>query len=342
MGKKKREWSAETERQVTEVRQMYPHWGGNKLAVILRRRGISIEPALLARILRHLTRRGTARPRKLRDLIAERRRPRPRPAAKRKVWVGGSGAGPLLLLPARLLRDWAGAAVPTARPPGSPAARDYDRACAVGDVGTIRVGPGRGLVLGGDPLPTTWVVRGEGGLLVRWLAAEDETSLLARANRIPEEAWKSTRRRIELPGGPLVLFRAAASGDRVGRDSLVLRVPPGTYRIEEAVVHEPETSVLAYRLVRESERRRAASSRPMGTRASASPRAVRSNGARSSRSSFPAIRRRTAMGGGASWVPAMRARMRAAASSTSRSEIRTACGGALRSRAMPAGKALRP
>jgi hypothetical protein len=100
-------------------------------------------------------------------------------------WIQSNG-GPLLLLPSSLLGAWEGADEPEpyrgveARShwnPGGPAT-DYDRACDVPDLaGTVPVGAGEGLVLGDEPLATTWWLAPEigGGILVTPSRPESET-----------------------------------------------------------------------------------------------------------------------------------------------------------------------
>ncbi len=51
-------WSPETIQAVKRVREQYPRWGKNKLAVMLAREGIAVSASMVGRILRHLKRTG--------------------------------------------------------------------------------------------------------------------------------------------------------------------------------------------------------------------------------------------------------------------------------------------
>lgn len=95
-------------------------------------------------------------------------------------WVASNG-GPLIVLPLEIAHHWRG----ISPPPGVAASEgwiwgqpdgpvcDFDRACQVDDyVGMVDVGPGVGLVLGDDPMATTFLPSGDGGILLRWGYAE--------------------------------------------------------------------------------------------------------------------------------------------------------------------------
>lgn len=79
---RKPSWTAELEQQVLKLRERYPRWGKDKLAVLLRREGIALSVSMVGRILRHLKDSG-----QLIEPLPERRRNRkyaPRPYAVRK------------------------------------------------------------------------------------------------------------------------------------------------------------------------------------------------------------------------------------------------------------------
>lgn len=76
-------WPAETEGRVLRLRERYPRWGKEKLAVLLRREGQVVSVSMVGRILRRLKETG-----QLIEALPERRRRRqgsaPRPYAIRK------------------------------------------------------------------------------------------------------------------------------------------------------------------------------------------------------------------------------------------------------------------
>ena len=94
-------------------------------------------------------------------------------------WIQSNG-GPLLLLPAELLRQWGGTAT-----------ADYERACTVQDeIAVLDVGNGVGLVLGDEPHQTAWAPADDGGLLVRWVYADDEADVWAAVDTIRESDFE--------------------------------------------------------------------------------------------------------------------------------------------------------
>src|SRR5689334_17973405 len=97
-------------------------------------------------------------------------------------WVESAG-GPLIVVPLELAQSWRGIEAV----PGDPVT-DYDRACDVDDyLGVLEVGPGRGLVLGDEPMRTAFVPSADGGILVRWGYAPSEDAVL-RVLETAEEA----------------------------------------------------------------------------------------------------------------------------------------------------------
>jgi hypothetical protein len=69
---------------------------------------------------------------------------------------------------------------------------DYARACGAGEVGAIDVKGGSALVLGDDPLLTTWIAKPQGGIFVRWVIAKDEAGALAAMDAGAEATWMPT------------------------------------------------------------------------------------------------------------------------------------------------------
>lgn len=176
-------------------------------------------------------------------------------------WVASAG-GPLLLLPERLLSAWEGSDKPrrgrrieaTSRWNARGPATDYDRACDVRDyVGVIRVGEGFGLVLGDEPLATTWIPSddADGGVLVRWVHAQGDDEVEVALMHAADQQFGPTNGVLRVDDPRLVLFDSALSGTNLLTPSLVIEIPAGDYRVETARLEpDPETSLLLHRLVR--------------------------------------------------------------------------------------------
>jgi hypothetical protein len=145
-------------------------------------------------------------------------------------WI--SCNSPLLLVAKDELRAWEGTDVPSqgrmveARfrwNPDGPAT-DYDRACDVDDyLGVIAVGNSNGIVLGDEPLMTTWLPLKDSGLLVRWVYADNEEALLAAAHRIPNDAFEDSGFHLAVGNSPLVLL-AACESSKDKRTCRVLKI----------------------------------------------------------------------------------------------------------------------
>ncbi len=76
-------WSLETIQAVLELREQYPRWGKEKLAVILEGRGFRLSVSMVGRILKYLKNRGALKE-PVRNHISARKRPQNRPYAIRK------------------------------------------------------------------------------------------------------------------------------------------------------------------------------------------------------------------------------------------------------------------
>jgi putative transposase len=76
-------WSPEMAKAVLQIREEYPRWGKEKIAVLLRRQGRNISVSMIGRILKNLKDRGILQePRP--NFISARKRQRKRPYAIRK------------------------------------------------------------------------------------------------------------------------------------------------------------------------------------------------------------------------------------------------------------------
>lgn len=76
-------WTTETAQAVLVLREEYPRWGKEKLAVLLKERGIKVSVSMVGRILKYLKDRGVLKE-PLTNHISARKRAQKRPYAVRK------------------------------------------------------------------------------------------------------------------------------------------------------------------------------------------------------------------------------------------------------------------
>lgn len=161
-------------------------------------------------------------------------------------WIESTG-GPLLLLEKELLPYWHGISRSSAT------MTDYDRACKIADfVGAIKVGPGSGVILGEEPLSTTWWQSPHllNSFLVRWVCAENEERVRAALSSLPRDIrCEATEVKLEAFNGELILFDSACCGTDID-DYLTIEIPRGRYAIE-TLHFEPnhELSLILHRFV---------------------------------------------------------------------------------------------
>ncbi len=165
-------------------------------------------------------------------------------------WINSTG-GPLLLLPAQVLQQWNGW-----KPILGSETTDYDRACevALADyVDVLSVGGKDGLVLGDEPMQTTWLPleEGAGGLFVRWMYADDESLAIQHLKSIPDEIFELTSLQFHVRQQKLLLFDSAAPGSEVqAEETLEIDLIPGTYSIETATFKpDNSTAFILHRLL---------------------------------------------------------------------------------------------
>jgi hypothetical protein len=142
-------------------------------------------------------------------------------------WLESTG-GPLVLIEQAFLPYWHG------YEPINTGVTDYERACKIADyLGTIKVGPGYGVVLGEEPFSTTWWQPDENraGLLVRWVYADNEAEVLEAVRSVSTNKWLTMDIEIEMGAGDLVLFDSASAGSAID-SSITIRLTPGTYRAQ--------------------------------------------------------------------------------------------------------------
>lgn len=171
-------------------------------------------------------------------------------AEPQHVWISEQGPGPLVVVRKATLDFWHGVNA------GAGERSDYGRACAIGEVGCVEMKAGTALVLGDDPLRTTWLARPQGGMFLRWVAGDDEAAVLAATDTGADATWSPTGCTFTTAGGDHVLFRASVAGADAGSDSLTFDLREGDYDILSAIL-EDKATVLVYRLVwRPKSRRR--------------------------------------------------------------------------------------
>ncbi|GAA3142054.1 immunity 21 family protein [Planomonospora alba] len=126
---------------------------------------------------------------------------------------------------------------------------DYGRACAVeGYIGLVAVGAQQALVLGDEPVMTTYLTNER--LFVRWAAAYSETELVAAARRAlagrPDDdddedlIWQVQE--------AAVLFDSAVPGAELDPDErFTIDLEPGRYRVRSThVVDEDHRMILVH------------------------------------------------------------------------------------------------
>lgn len=160
------------------------------------------------------------------------------------VWIREEGPGPLVLVRKALLDFWRGVSAPAGE------RSDYGRACAIGEVGCVDIKGGSVLVLGDDPLRTTWLPKPQGGMFVRWVAADDEAQALAATEAGADATWTPTGCTFTTAGGVHVLFPASCAGSiATSGQSLSFELREGDYNVATAVLEHDNATVLVYRLV---------------------------------------------------------------------------------------------
>ncbi len=162
-------------------------------------------------------------------------------------WIESAG-GPLVMIGESSVSDWSGIEYV-----GD--STDYQRACSIEDyLGIIEVQSGSAIVFGDEPLRTCWIPDGKrGGVIVRWIYGQDETSLIEIALTGPGSGQfelvseDSFRSRDEVHR----LFDAAIPGGLLrSEEHLSLNLAIGSYAIKTMVVRveTPETAVLLHEL----------------------------------------------------------------------------------------------
>jgi hypothetical protein len=119
---------------------------------------------------------------------------------------------------------------------------DYGRACSVDDyLGMLEVGPGSCLVLGDEPMATTFFPTEDGGIFVRWIHAENEEDVVQAVRSVPESLWERFPHTFDVGRAGLLLLDSACPSDDLrpppaeGISSwMAVPVPTGTYLVHTA------------------------------------------------------------------------------------------------------------
>jgi hypothetical protein len=165
---------------------------------------------------------------------------------KKLNWIESSG-GPLLLLPHKLVHFWGGINTSSN---GDNYRTDYDRICDIqDDITLISVSEGEGVVLGGEPLSTSWIsASNKSGVFIRWRYAYDELAVLEYIRTSQTLVWELSYLTFTINEQDLVLFDSALPGTDI-EEHLEIGLELGTYTIETAHF-EPDqsTSLVLHRL----------------------------------------------------------------------------------------------
>lgn len=145
-------------------------------------------------------------------------------------WVESSG-GPLVVVPVKDVSSWRGI-LQIDRD-----VSDYDLACSVSEeIVCLSAEKAQVLVLGDEPFRTTWFPLEDGGLLIRWVYADREETLInfLEAGEV-DKNFKETTFFLSIPGS-CVLFDSAEDGTNIQGDSIELDLRPGTYSVKTALI----------------------------------------------------------------------------------------------------------
>lgn len=155
-------------------------------------------------------------------------------AGAKKLKVADCDGIPMMVVPEKHLAAWKGIG-------DDDDSEDYDRACEVEGVATIKVGKGKGLVIS-EPGNMMWWPTKTGGLLVIWLGADSNAGCIAAALSIPDNEFEKQRTKLVVEKGAEehVIFESGAAGNtrkangKIGWDdsmSASFKLAAGTYAI---------------------------------------------------------------------------------------------------------------
>ena len=172
------------------------------------------------------------------------------------TWVETLG-GPHVLLPEESLAYWRG--IEGWRDHADPTDNsDYARACRIDSwLGVLRCGPGDALVLSGDVGPVAWYQSEDrnSGLLIQWLAADDEEDIILAINgpRLTKVLASTNAECVKFVtgrSGVLRLFDAAEPGDEICLENTRLSVRPGIYFVRAGYLETDNLRIVVRQLCR--------------------------------------------------------------------------------------------
>lgn len=149
-------------------------------------------------------------------------------AAKALEFVGTDG-GPVLVLPLAHIAEWFGVNDGDGEYAFETKPTDYHRACAVNDpIGSIPVGAAEAWVMP-SPDAVAFHPLEDGGLLLRWVGADNGASVLAGALLAPAELWAATGEVLTSEGGFAIVD--AAKDGREDKAHTTFALPAGRYAL---------------------------------------------------------------------------------------------------------------
>jgi hypothetical protein len=95
---------------------------------------------------------------------------------------------------------------------------------------------------------TTWLPLADGGILARWVCANNEEELLAAARLVSDEAYEDSGLHVTVGDSPLVLLAACESFEDQIYPRLEFQLVPGQYRILMGKYDDESTSLICHRL----------------------------------------------------------------------------------------------
>jgi hypothetical protein len=148
-------------------------------------------------------------------------------------WIESTG-GPLILIDETLRLLWGGV---------DSGHSHYMEACSINDyLGVVRVDSGEALILGEEPLTTTWISGSQlNGALCRVAYAETVSSAETLLRQIPDQLPSVCTVEVSIVSAQQAVFDAAVPGKRVtDGERLDIVLAPGRYRVETALFNPDE------------------------------------------------------------------------------------------------------
>ena len=145
-------------------------------------------------------------------------------------WIETSG-GPLVMMEKCKMTAWTGIGDTYPSPPGT--VSHYDLACGVdGYIGSISIEGSQAVVLGDDPMQTSWMQLCENdGIIIRWNFAESKEQVEKLVITMPlDQDWEKCGVIFEITTSELAIFDSAPRYEYLD-DQLNFTLDPGKYEI---------------------------------------------------------------------------------------------------------------